>query len=268
MLRHIKQWWGKAWGDILIHKRVTAVSSELREHFGLSENPRMTRIGGREYDNIYKVSHGDRTLGVLRLVNPYKKSKEQPPHRLFMVMDAEKRIDYEWAMYTKGAAHNLTPKPLWRTHDALLCEHLPYGRMQDTLLESPGEAWNILCRAARATRRLHEAGITHMDVWLQNMLGDAQGNIYFIDFEYMPAPYILPPVQRIYDHLRLIEAAWKFIPEDKKADFGVWLDYFTSCLDDEMRQVDLSLIERDLSRVLEEKELGTRIRQLFTNRLL
>ncbi|MCK5518968.1 MAG: hypothetical protein KAI61_06095, partial [Alphaproteobacteria bacterium] len=90
----------------------------------------------------------------------------------------------------------------------------------------------------------------------------------FIDFEYMPAPNILPPAQRVYDHLRLIEAAWKFIPEDKKADFGVWLDYFTSCLDDEMRQVDLSLIERDLSRVLEEKELGTRIRQLFTNRLL
>ncbi len=267
-MRHrIKRWWKRVSSEILVQKRKTCVATKLQAHFNLPKAPHMKRSGGDGTDNIYFVSHAGKTLGVLRLVSPDKKQKMPPSDRPHTVMNAEKKINYEWAMYTKGAAHDLTPKPLWRTHDAILCGHLPCKKLQDTLIKKPDEAWYILCRAARAVSRLHNAGIIHMDVCLQNMLGDAQGNIYFIDFEYMPAAHIPPPAQRVYDHLRLIEAAWKFIPVDKKSGFGVWLDYFSGCLDDEMRRVNLSLLECDLSRMLKSKELGTRIRQLFTNTL-
>lgn len=268
MRHNIKRWWKRILSDIRARKRKASVTAELQKFFDLPNDLHMTQSGGDGTDNIYFVSHEGKTLGVLRLATPDEKRKIPSSSKPYSVMNAKKRIDYEWAMYTEGSAHNLTPKPLWRTHDALLCEHLPCKNLQNTLIKEPDKAWYILCRAARAIGRLHDVGITHMDVCLQNMLGDAQGNIYFIDFEYMPADHILPPAQRVYDHLRLIEAAWKFIPADKKAGFGVWLDYFTSRMDDEMRQVNLSLLERDLSRMLKEKELGTRIRKLFTNRLL
>ncbi|MFH1158642.1 MAG: hypothetical protein V1721_07165 [Pseudomonadota bacterium] len=253
--------------DFRARDRKAGVTAELQNFLGLPHAPRMTRSGGDGTDNIYFVSHAGKTLGVLRLAAPDGHRKTPPSGRPYAIMTAEKRIDYEWEMYTKGAAHTLTPKPLWRAHDALLCEHLPCKKLQNALIKDPGEAWNILCRAARAVRKLHEAGITHMDVCLQNMLEDAEGNIYFIDFEYAPAPHIPPPAQRVYDHLRLVEAAWKFIPPDKKSGFGGWLDYFSGCMDDDMHRVDLSLLERDLSRMLGAKEPGTRIRRLFTNAL-
>ena len=263
-MRHrIKRWWKRLLSDIRVRKRVEAIAGELQRHFGIPYKPLMIRSGGDGIDNIYFASYADEILGVLRLSEPGKKSKTLPPDRPYAVMDAEKRIDYEWAMYTKGAAHGLTPRPLWRTHDALLCEHLPCKKLQTVLEKEPDEAWNILCRAARAVQQLHEAGITHMDVCLQNMLADARGRIYFIDFEYMPALHVPPSAQRVYDHLRLVEAAWKFIPEDKESGFGAWLDYFSSCMDDEMRQVDLSLLERDLTRLLAAPVLGARIRSLF-----
>jgi predicted Ser/Thr protein kinase len=263
-MRHgIRRWWQKLSGSIRPSRRAAGVAEELRRDLNLPGIPLLTRRGGDGTDNIYLVSCAGKTIGVLRLADPSRKGRAPPAGRPYAAMETEKRIAYEWTMYAKGAESGLTPKPLWRAPDALLCEYLPGQKLHAALEKDPAAAWDILCRAARAVELLHKAGITHMDVSLHNMQADGEGHIYFIDFEYAPAPHVPPPAQRVYDHLRLIESTWKFIPDSKKADFGVWLDYFSGCLDDEMRQVKLKTLEPSLKRVLAAPALGDKLRQLF-----
>ena len=89
-----------------------------------------------------------------------------------------------------------------------------------------------------------------MDVSLANMLEDKEtGNIYFIDFEYSPARNINSATQRIYDHLRLVESAWKFIPKEDRTNSGLWEEIFYQCTKSDLPLADLTRLKPALSRI-------------------
>lgn len=247
LLRYLK----KIWGGWRIRKRRDEIALLLQDHFSLSLPPQMTPVGGRGHDSIYVVADGAETFGILRLINPYLKRTPPAQDMPFILPDARHRIEREWYTYQVGAARGLTPRSLWRTEDALLCEYLPYRSLHSCLLEQPENVWNILSVAATAITRLHAAGITHMDISLTNMLGDKTlSKIYFIDFEYVPAAGVSLPAQKVYDHLRLLESTLKFIPHNIADNYQAWLQIFTTACDEEMKNVSLAQLEPALGRIL------------------
>lgn len=260
-MRKLKRKIKRFLSEWLIRKRRQEVALELQRDLKLAKTPVFRQAGSRGYDSVYLVSGEAGTIGMMRLLNPYKRSGDT------QMKDIHKpgvgRIDYEWAIYQKGGAQSLTPKALWRSHDALLCEYLPHRRLQADVEKNPEQAWEAILLAAKNLHRLHAAGIAHMDASLANMLVDGQGQARFIDFEYAPADTLPFAAQKVFDHLRLVESVWKFIPDGKKDDFSQWLDYFTSCLDDEMRKTDLSRLEHTLTHLLGSAGLGVKIRGMF-----
>ncbi len=204
----------------------------------------------------------DKPIGVARIVNPYKKRATPPADMPYMVEPAPARLNREWMAYEKGAQGGLTPHPLWRQPDILMCEYLPFHPVMDLLQANPETSWALLEMGAKRISELHALGITHMDMSLGNILADqALTSLMFVDFEYAPAFHISPAAQRVYDHLRLVESAWKFIPESRRGDFAGWLAAFTGALEGDMRAVDLGLLRPALGRVLGDAALGPAIVQ-------
>jgi hypothetical protein len=258
-MRKIRRWWRRFWGGLRIRKRRNEVAEALRLHFNLPSLPLLAARGSRGNDSTYLVSHSKTILGMLRLVNPHSSRGGPSTPMPYQLELGAARIDREWKAYLKGYAAGLTPKPLWRTDDALLCEYLPCRPLQEDF-----SGWETICGAARALQALHQTGLTHMDASCANILNDkAGGRLVFIDFEYTPTPETSPAAQRVYDHLALLESSWKFIPEEKHGDYAAWLDYFKSCLDDDMRRVNLAPLKPALTRVLNAPVLGAKIRQSF-----
>lgn len=251
-MRHLKRWWRGFCGERLNSPRRTEIAEELRQSFGLEHPPRLHLRGSRGHDGTYLVEN----IGILRLANPHKNRPLPASDMPFVLSQTPLRIDREWNAYGKCAPLGLTPKPLWRTHDALLCEYLPCRPLQAELARDPASAWEILLRASQAIHRLHQAGIVHMDMSLANILADdAAQKLTFIDFEYAPAPHISPAAARVYDHLRLLESTWKFIPPSLRADGGPWLDTVAGFFDSDMRRVHLDVLKPALGRICQAPEL-------------
>ncbi|RYD24861.1 MAG: hypothetical protein EOP87_25430, partial [Verrucomicrobiaceae bacterium] len=66
-------------------------------------------------------------------------------------------------------------------------------------------AWPILERAVDAIRRMHAAGVIHLDMNTGNFLVQKTGpGISIIDFEFGPVPWLDERQQMAYDYLLLI----------------------------------------------------------------
>jgi hypothetical protein len=262
-VRRLKSWLRKFWSELAIGGRRREVARQLQEFLGLARPPIMASSGARGHDSNYLVADPKSIHGVLRLVNPHHKRPNPAPDMPFIFEKADARLEREWSAYARGAAAGLTPLPLWRAQDAIFCEYIPFRTLQGQLMESPERAWEILCRAAQAVQGLHAAGITHMDVCLANMLADPQlERIVFVDFEYSPAPHIDLSAQRVYDHLRLIDSTWKFIPEARRGDWDGWLKIFASAAAADISQANLTALAPALGRVLNAPVLGKKIWEL------
>lgn len=246
-MRKLKRKIKRFFSELLILPRRREVARALQRDLGL-KNPSFKQSGSKGYDSVYTVSDGGKIIGVMRLLNPYKRSGDT--HMQGIHQPGINRIDYEWSIYQKGGAQSVTPKALWRADDVLMCEYVPGQRLQSTVEKNPAQTWDAILLAAKNLDRLHTAGIAHMDASLANIFVDAQGLARFVDFEYAPAKELSFAAQKVFDHLRLVESIWKFIPEDKKSDFGAWLAYFKSRMDDDMRKVDIRTFAHALPRVL------------------
>ncbi|MBI3419368.1 MAG: hypothetical protein HY053_04460 [Proteobacteria bacterium] len=262
----VKRWLRRAWAEWRIGLRRKELLAALSAHFGGVRGLHFIYRGDRGRDSIYLLTDATKTLGIMRLVNPHY-HKTLPPDWPFQLELQGGQIDREWAAYSRGYVAGLTPKPLWRTQDALLCEYMPYGSMHDTLLQSPEQAWSMMCEGSKALQRLHQAGLTHMDASFANMLKSDKGQIYIIDFEYAPARGLSLAAQRVYDHLRLLESTWKFILPAERGNYQPWLDCLVKCLDDDMRKVDLRPLAPAIDRVMQTPVLGQKIRNLFNSPL-
>lgn len=263
-MRALKRWLREKTAAFLIHPRVLQVALALQRDLNLESLPRLDGVGARGHDSIFFVidSESDKPIGVARIVNPYKKRPPPAAGMPYMVEPPPARLLREWTAYQKGAPGGLTPNPLWKQDDVLMCEYLPFHPVMDQLHADPSRAWELLEIAARRVCQLHAAGVTHMDMSLGNILSDpALTSLMFVDFEYAPAFHVSPAAQRVYDHLRLVESAWKFIPEARRGDFSGWLSVFSGALDADMRAVDLDLLRPALGRVLGDSALSAAVRR-------
>lgn len=255
-MRALKRWWKKIKSEQRIASKRNALAEELRAHLGLQIPPRLVPSGSQGHDSTYIIEGAGKKWGVLRLANPHKERAPPDPSMPFTLEETPARINHEWNCYRRGAPFNLTPKPLWRSEDALVCSYFPYQSLHKKIMKNPKEAWNILIKATEALQKLHAAGITHMDASLANILADEKmEHLVFIDFEYAPSPKISPVQQRIYDHLRLLESTWKFIPPSLRSKNKDWLKLAAGCFDDDMKQANITPLVPALSRILYAPEI-------------
>lgn len=252
-MRKLKRWWQATIAAFKLRPRVRAVALQIQRDLKLEHIPLMRVVGARGHDGNYFVLdvHNKLPLGVVRIVNPFKKRTPPAGSMPFILQPAADRLAREAAAYERASVAGLAPHPLWRAEDALMCEYLPFRPLQETLEKNPGAVWDLLTAAAGRITELHRLGITHMDMSLANILaGEGLKSLTFVDFEYAPAPDVTPAQQRLYDHLRLIESVWKFIPENLRKPDPRWIEIFTCALDEEMKAADLSRLAPALGRVL------------------
>lgn len=251
-MRKLKRWYQAKVAAIKLQPRVLDVALQIQRDLNLSEMPQMKIAGARGHDSNFFVIDAEHKMpvGVCRIVNPFKKRTPPASGMPFILEAPAARLSREWNAYEKGSAAGLTPHPVWRAEDVLMCEYLPFKPVQEMLEKNPDIAWDLLVKAAARIVELHRAGITHMDMSLANILADKElSSLTFIDFEYAPAFHVSPAAQRLYDHLRLIESAWKFIPEGWRTPDPRWIGIFTDALDADMKAVDLALLAPALGRV-------------------
>lgn len=242
-------------------KRLREIAPEIQSLLKLPSEPSFKLMGASGHDGNYQVISQNSPIGMLRLVGEHGKQVPPPPHMPFILLDDTARLRREWDCYTAAGALAPTPLHLWP--DALLCQYLPLQSLHEALTQKPDNAWSILSRATHAIQQLHQKGITHMDISLKNMLHDPQNDhVYFIDFEYSPAKGLSIETQRIYDHLRLIESTWKFIPESMRAATDGWLKVFAEVAADDLKKADIARLKPALNRILSDKTFSERLKKL------
>lgn len=126
-MRKLKRWWRRFYSEFRLRKRVQEITKELQDSLKLEHPPVLKSAGSAGHDSIYGVfDHEGKQIGVLRVLNPWRERGFFAGDSPFLLTQPEERIEREWNAYRQGAVCNLTPKPLWRTKDALLCAYLPY----------------------------------------------------------------------------------------------------------------------------------------------
>jgi len=249
-VRKIKRWWRSRQAEAALKDRREAVKAMVE---GVLGGPvRLKERGNLGHDSNYDVFQGDRQTAVLRLVNPFKQRPTPPPGMPFQIEEPARRLDHEYVALARAASIGLAPEPIWRAEDAILCRYLPYRTLTSVAKAEPDRVWTCLSDASAALDRLHrEVGMAHMDASLSNVLADRAGKAFaLVDFEYTPAPGVSFPEQKIYDHLRLLQATGKFIPDRLKGEHAAWFAQFGGYIDDEMRAAPLDRILPALNHVL------------------
>lgn len=263
-IRAVKRWCKRHYAEFRNSDRAKSVAVEMA--LALKQEIDLVSAGAAGRDSIYWVeSHGNR-FAVLRLVNPYKKREPMPSASPFVWLDDSERIDNEWKAYSLGAKAGVTPEPIWRCDDAIACKYLPWPPLFAQLVQAPERYWEFVCQATKELARLHAAGLTHMDGNLANLLVDpVSGKGVFVDFEYGPADFIDVSQQRAYDFLRLVDGSLKFCAPEVRLNFDPWVCLLKELVDEEVRDVILKPLHPALGRLLNEADLCTALKTVFTH---
>ena len=262
-MRAVTRWLRRARAEHRLRNRRHELRQALEADLGY--RCQLIAAGARGRDSVYYVQRNGETVACMRVVNPHLKRKPLAANMPFQVLDDSDRLQREWQCYQRGAATRLTPRPLWRAPDAIACEYVPGERLMYGLLAEPNRFWSFICAGTRAVARLHELGITHMDVSLANLIQTPDDEHVFIDFEYGPAPGLNPAQQRAYDHLRLVESTIKFLPATLDGYGEEWIQTLIQLLDDECRDCSLAPLRPALERLLSHPHLAPALAQVFTH---
>jgi hypothetical protein len=101
-----------------------------------------------------------------------------------------------------------------------------------------------------------------MDASLANMISADEGkNIFFVDFEYEPASGITLAMQRVYDHLRLVESTWKFIHKADQSLDKKWMGIFCRAVDKKLSAAEFLRLEPALTRILASPAISAVLRE-------
>lgn len=225
----------------------------LQAQLSASFERRLTlhRSGSRGRDSVFLVRDDTNMVGAVRLCNPHLHRKPLAADMPFVTLSDAVRIEREWKSYQQGGPVGLTPAPLWRDEDALLCEFVPGHRLSDVLADDPGCFWTLVQRASAALAALHKLGITHMDASLANVIAEeTRSACRLIDFEYGPASQLSIGQQMAYDHLRLLESSMKFMPPGAEGGADDWLGELARGLSEETRLADIGPLAPAIARVL------------------
>ena len=261
-MRAIKRWLRYQYAEHRISERRNIIRNQLVEVLG--GKIRFQLGGNRGQDSIYIIHCDDVPKAMLRLVNPYRKDKETDVDMPYIPLPAVERLSREWQAYQTGMDKGLTPHPLWRCDDAILCEYLPYGSLHDELLLHPDAFWRLILLASQRLNDLHSSGVTHMDASLANILTDNSfGHLVFVDFEFGPNKGLYIWQQRAYDYLRLLESSIKFMPASESIGHEAWLELLLTLIDQETKQADIQPLLPALTRLKKNSCLWLAVQQIF-----
>ena len=220
-------------------------------------------------DQIYSVRQNRRTLAVMRIQNKYKAVSHKAPKWDFREkLDLQERLDNEWQAYETLSPAGLSPKPLWRNEVALACTWIDGKQASKHLLQAGSNFWELADTLFDAVRRMHDCGITHMDINLGNILFHKKHNgVSFVDFEFGPADGVTEAQQRACDYLCLIDEfcrkrrGGKVMLSDPKKMAGILNQY----VQEEDQSARLGDILPQLARLSRQEALCFALRSVFPN---
>ena len=249
--RKIKRWFRRwrAWRAVL--PRLEADYRPVLEQ--AFDGPVTWRCaGGSGRDVVCLIRRDSRPVGYLRIADPLIAPSTPPSAGMpFVSLPAGEKITREWHAYERGAAHGLTPRPLWRDACAMLSSYIDAHALADEATHGTSRL-ALTLEAMPAIARLHETGITHMDMSLCNILRrTASGGLVFVDFEYGPASGLTFEQQCLYDYLRLPESVWKFLTPEERDEAGTaWCDAFSRHAPESVRTAEPAPLKPALGRIL------------------
>ena len=220
------------------------------------------RAGARGRDSVFVVKDRHLNVGVLRLCNPHLRRKAHSADMPFIMLNHAERLSREWRCLAEAGPAGITPSPLWRDEDALMCEFIAGPRLSDRLSQDPSSFWDLLVRTSCILGALHALGITHMDASLANTIDTGDG-CRLIDFEYGPRSGITLEQQMAYDHLRLLESSLKFMPPRAKPRIDSWLEVLDTSLPKRVREIDVAPLVPAITRVLASHDLKHHLATIF-----
>ena len=250
----------REYADLRIARRKRQLIQQLSTYFDRPVSLR--RAGARGRDSVFVVKVMHESVGVLRLCNPHLQRKPLSSDMPFIMLSNDERLSREWRCLSKAGPAGITPNPLWRDTDALMCEFIAGPRLSDRLSQDPSSFWALLVRASRVLGALHALGVTHMDASLANTI-DADNGCRLIDFEYGPRAGITLEQQMAYDHLRLLESSLKFMPRREQERIDSWLEALDAALPKRARQIDIAPLAPAITRVLACRDLNHRLAVFF-----
>lgn len=211
--------------------------------------------GGRGKDVIFLIKKQHSFVGVLRISHQKQTKISCCINKMpYEYLSAEDKINRERIAYEKGHILGLTPKPLWWSSKALLCEYIkgyPLMKWVHTKI-----FLQHLSKALPFIKKMHAINITHMDMSPANILVKEDEQYVFVDFEYGANLVLSFEQQCLYDYLRLLESSWKFLSlKDKKEVFNVFGKKFLEIVPDDVKRADIRPLKPALMRILEAEEL-------------
>ena len=223
----------------------------------------------RSYDEVFFAVHNGERFGVVRVNSPVKPDPEQPTgtDHLVIPLRSTERLDREWNAYLQLAPLGLSPRPLWRCEDAIACEWLHWPRMSESIIRDRNQFWPLMEHIIPAVRRMHDGGVTHLDLNPGNVLIDpGTQKVAFIDFEFDPADWISLPQQRAYDYLRLTAECLRRRRGGPQlfSDPDRLIRLLDDVVDEDTRQAELVLSGKRMHRLLDQPKLCQKLRAVFT----
>lgn len=259
-MRALSRFLRREYANLRITGRKRRLIEQLSTHFDRPVSLR--RAGARGRDSVFVVKDRREIMGALRLCNPHLRREALPTDMPITTLSNGERLSREWRCFAEAGPAGITPSPLWRDEDVLMCEFVAGPRLSNRLSQNPSSFWELLVRTSRALGRLHALGVTHMDASLANTI-DADDGCRLIDFEYGPRAGVTLEQQMAYDHLRLLESSLKFMPPGEHVRVDIWLDVLDAVLPKQAREVDIAPLTPAIKRVLARRDLNHRLAAIF-----
>jgi len=179
------------------------VQQQLSDH--LNQKLQLKPASGKAgQDQIYNAYNGQKIIAIVRIQN--KNIPDEPPKWNFRnALELQPRMENEWNAYSMLSSQALSPTPLWRNEIAIACSWVNANRASRRFIHAKKDFWVLVEIIFDAVCKMHNCGITHMDLNLGNILiNQTTNDITFIDFEFAPADWVSPNQQRICDFLCLL----------------------------------------------------------------
>jgi len=220
------------------HKdRIKDIQNKIKTELG-SIGFQFASFGGADIN--YYVLRDNKKFGMLRLAIADKEDDNSLP---IVRLNKKKRLAKEYTAYNKGANNTLTPKVLYHSIDALVCEYIPAERVFDMLQKDKSKVWSILSSAVETYKALHDLDIVHLDATLKNFVMDNK-QMKVIDFEYYAGKEDFTiEEQKAYDYVRIIEHTLRNIPNKYQREYHEFIEYLDKIVPSKIRNVDFKYVK-------------------------
>jgi len=243
---------------LLKHRqKILQIQQEIKDKLG-NIKFKFASFGGADIN--YYVIKNKHKIGMLRLAIADHKDSSLPIVRFIK----KKRLNKEYMAYSIGSNKELTPKVLFKSEDALVCEYLQGERVFDILKKDKSQVWSLLTEAIKTYKSLHNLEITHLDATLKNFIIDNK-KMKVIDFEYYPSKELSVETQKAYDYIRIIEHTLRIIPNVNQKDYHEFITFLDKTIPNEVKNADLTLVKLWIKNIKTFPIYTSLNKEIFTN---